>query len=239
MKFYQFLKPISSFKIQTRCVPPFMLFAGSQMLGTGLPTCVSGVASHRGQTVGRLLERLQACAPRPVPREMAPGAPALLLLSLLSLPGLPPRAAACPAACRCYSATVECGALRLRVVPPGIPPGTQTLFLQDNSIARLEPGILAPLASLRHLYLHNNSLHALESGAFRTQSRLLELALTGNRLRGLRVGAFAGLAQLRVLYLAGNQLVQLLDFTFLHLQVRWEECARRSSCTATCPTGLE
>lgn len=56
---------------------------------------------------------------------MAPGAPALLLLSLLSLPGLSPRAAGCPAACRCYSATVECGALRLRVVPPGIPPGTQ------------------------------------------------------------------------------------------------------------------
>ncbi|XP_067568582.1 leucine-rich repeat-containing protein 24 isoform X4 [Pseudorca crassidens] len=149
---------------------------------------------------------------------MAPGAPALLLLSLLSLPGLPPRAAACPAACRCYSATVECGALRLRLVPSGIPPGTQTLFLQDNSIARLEPGTLAPLASLRRLYLHNNSLRALEPGAFRAQSRLLELALTGNQLRGLRVGAFAGLAQLRVLYLAGNQLVQLLDFTFLHLQ---------------------
>ncbi|XP_055288205.1 leucine-rich repeat-containing protein 24 isoform X3 [Moschus berezovskii] len=195
-----------------------MLFAGSQMLGTGLPTCVSGIASHRGRTVGRLLKRLQVRGLRPVPREMAPGAPALLLLSLLSLPGLPPLAAGCPTACRCYSATVECGALRLRVVPPGIPPGTQTLFLQDNSIARLEPGILASLASLRHLYLHNNSLHALESGAFRAQSRLLELALTGNRLRGLRVGAFAGLAQLRVLYLAGNQLVQLLDFTFLHLQ---------------------
>lgn len=216
--FYYVLKPISSFKTQTPCVPPFRLFPGSQMLGTGLPTYVSGVASHRGQTVERLLGRLQVCGLQPVPREMAPGAPALLLLSLLSLPGLPPRAAACPAACRCYSATVECGALRLRVVPPGIPPGTQTLFLQDNSIARLEPGILAPLASLRHLYLHNNSLHALESGAFRAQSRLLELALTGNRLRGLRVGAFAGLAQLRVLYLAGNQLVQLLDFTFLHLQ---------------------
>lgn len=98
----------------------------------------------------------------------------------------------------------------------------------------MEPGILAPLASLRHLYLHNNSLHALESGAFRAQSRLLELALTGNRLRGLRVGAFAGLAQLRVLYLAGNQLVQLLDFTFLHLQVRWEECARRVEVLLHC-----
>ncbi|XP_049710373.1 leucine-rich repeat-containing protein 24 [Elephas maximus indicus] len=151
---------------------------------------------------------------------MAPGVPALLLLLLLlpsPLPGLPPRAAGCPAACRCYSATVECGALRLRAIPPGIPPGTQTLFLQDNSIARLEPGALAPLAALRRLYLHNNSLHALEPDTFRAQSRLLELALTGNRLRGLRGGAFAGLAQLRVLYLAGNQLERLLDFTFLHL----------------------
>jgi hypothetical protein len=62
---------------------------------------------------------------------MAPGALALLLLLDLllllppPLPGLPPRVTGCPAACRCYSATVECGALRLRVVPPGIPPGTQ------------------------------------------------------------------------------------------------------------------
>ncbi|KAF6100058.1 leucine rich repeat containing 24 [Phyllostomus discolor] len=148
---------------------------------------------------------------------MAQGVPALLLLLLLRLLSLPPCTAGCPADCRCYSTTVECGALQLRVVPPGIPPGTQTLFLQDNSITGLEPGILAPLAALRHLYLHNNSLRALEPGAFRAQSRLLELALTGNRLRGLRLGAFTGLAQLRVLYLAGNQLVQLLDFTFLHL----------------------
>ncbi|XP_051684671.2 leucine-rich repeat-containing protein 24 isoform X2 [Oryctolagus cuniculus] len=149
--------------------------------------------------------------------DMAPGALALLALLLLPPCRLPPRAAGCPAACRCYSATVECGALRLRVVPPGIPPGTQTLFLQDNSITRLEPGALAPLAALRRLYLHNNSLRALEAGAFRAQPCLLELALTRNRLRGLRGGAFVGLAQLRVLYLAGNQLARLVDFTFLHL----------------------
>ncbi|XP_035582994.1 leucine-rich repeat-containing protein 24 isoform X2 [Zalophus californianus] len=194
-----------------------MSFSGSQVLGAGLPTCVSGGTSHPGWTIRKPVRRLQLRGPRPVPREMAPGAPTLLLLWLLWFPDFPARAAGCPAACRCYSATVECGALRLRVVPPGIPPGTQTLFLQDNSIARLEPGVLAPLAALRRLYLHNNSLRALEPGAFRAQSRLLELALTGNRLRGLRVGAFTGLAQLRALYLAGNQLGQLLDFTFLHL----------------------
>ncbi|XP_006830850.1 PREDICTED: leucine-rich repeat-containing protein 24 [Chrysochloris asiatica] len=149
---------------------------------------------------------------------MAPGALAMLLLLLLPpLPGLPSRTAGCPSSCRCYSATVECGALRLRAIPPGIPPGTQTLFLQDNSIARLESGALAPLAALRRLYLHNNSLGALESGSFSAQPRLLELALNGNRLRGLRGSAFSGLSQLRVLYLAGNQLARLLDFTFLHL----------------------
>lgn len=111
----------------------------------------------------------------------------------------------------------------VNTLPPSAP---QTLFLQDNSLARLEPGVLAPLTALRRLYLHNNSLRALEPGAFRAQSRLLELALTGNRLRGLRAGAFAGLAQLRALYLAGNQLVQLLDFTFLHLPVRGLRGAR-------------
>lgn len=67
---------------------------------------------------------------------MAPGAPTLLLLLLgllllPLLPGLPPRATGCPAACRCYSATVECGALRLRVVPQGIPPGTQVGIMRD------------------------------------------------------------------------------------------------------------
>lgn len=153
--------------------------------------------------------------------EMAPGSLALLPLPLplllLLLPRFLPFAAGCPDACRCYSATVECGALHLRVIPSGIPPGTQTLFLQDNSIEHLETGVLAPLATLRHLYLHNNSLRFLEPGAFHAQSRLLELALTGNRLQGLRVGTFTGLTQLRTLYLAGNQLVQLLDFTFLHL----------------------
>ncbi|KAM8937071.1 leucine-rich repeat-containing protein 24 isoform 2-T2 [Lycaon pictus] len=198
------------------CRPP-STFSGSQVSGAGPPTCVSGGTSHPGWTIRRPRWRPQLRGRPPVPWEMAPGAPTLLLLWLLWLPGCPPRAAGCPAACRCYSATVECGALRLRGVPPGIPPGTQTLFLQDNSIARLDPGVLAPLAALRRLYLHNNSLRALEPGAFRAQSRLLELALTGNRLRGLRVGAFAGLAQLRALYLAGNQLGQLLDFTFLHL----------------------
>lgn len=80
---------------------------------------------------------------------MAPGAPALLLLLLgllllPLLPGLPPRATGCPAACRCYSATVECGALRLRVVPPGIPPGTQVGTMWDWRALDWSSGLQCP-----------------------------------------------------------------------------------------------
>lgn len=77
---------------------------------------------------------------------MDSGAPALLLLSLLCLPRC---AVGCPAACRCYSATVECGALRLRVIPPGIPPGTQvgTLWvagLRASSASDVEGRVCEP-----------------------------------------------------------------------------------------------
>lgn len=61
-------------------------------------------------------------------QEMASRAPMLLLLLLL--PSCPE---GCPAACHCYSATVECGALRLRVIPQGIPPGTQVGSISQAS----------------------------------------------------------------------------------------------------------
>lgn len=69
-----------------------------------------------------LARRLQLPGAQPLPQEMALRALALLLLLP---PSFLPHAAGCPAACRCYSTTVECGALQLRVVPPGVPPGTQ------------------------------------------------------------------------------------------------------------------
>lgn len=99
-----------------------MLFADSQVLGPGLAKLFQEVLPIWDPIVAKLVRRLPLCG---WPREMASGAPALLLLSLLCLPSLPPGATSCPAACRCYSTTVECGALGLHVVPPGIPPGTQ------------------------------------------------------------------------------------------------------------------
>ncbi|XP_034619635.1 leucine-rich repeat-containing protein 24 [Trachemys scripta elegans] len=137
----------------------------------------------------------------------------LLLLALLAL-----RTNGCPATCRCYSMTVECGSLGLKEIPASIHPSTQTVFLQDNSITQIHQQDLAALRGLHYLYMQNNTISALEPGAFRSQQHLLELALNGNRIHLLNSSIFKGLEHLRVLYLAGNQITKLLDFTFCDLQ---------------------
>ncbi|XP_072566655.1 leucine-rich repeat-containing protein 24-like isoform X1 [Paramormyrops kingsleyae] len=124
----------------------------------------------------------------------------------------------CPAGCRCYSLTVECGSMGLKEFPQNIPPITQTIFLQDNAIGQVRWRDLSRLASLRYLYLQHNGLSALEPGAFRSQGQLLELALNGNRIHLVTPDVFMGLAHLRVLYLASNQITRLQDFTFRGLQ---------------------
>ncbi|TFJ97036.1 ABC transporter ATP-binding protein [Platysternon megacephalum] len=137
----------------------------------------------------------------------------LLLLGLLAL-----RTDGCPATCRCYSMTVECGSLGLKEIPASIHPSTQTVFLQDNSIAQIHQQDLVALRDLQYLYMQNNTISALEPGAFHSQRHLLELALNGNRLHLLNSSIFKGLEHLRVLYLAGNRITKLLDCTFCNLQ---------------------
>ncbi|XP_067416203.1 leucine-rich repeat-containing protein 24 [Emydura macquarii macquarii] len=136
----------------------------------------------------------------------------VLLLGLLAL-----RTNGCPATCRCYSMTVECGSLGLQEIPASIHPSTQTVFLQDNGITQIHQQDLAALRGLRYLYMQNNTISALEPGAFRSQQHLRELALNGNRVHLLNSSVFKGLEHLRVLYLAGNQITKLLDFTFCDL----------------------
>ncbi|XP_038616484.1 leucine-rich repeat-containing protein 24 [Tachyglossus aculeatus] len=149
---------------------------------------------------------------------MAPGESKALPTLFPLLGFLLLRGQACPAPCRCYGTTVECGSLGLRDVPAGIHPSTQTVFLQDNGIRQIQRRDLERLPALRYLYVQNNSIWALEAGAFRGQRRLLELALDANRVHLLHGGVFKGLDRLRVLYLAGNHITRLLDFTFHHLR---------------------
>uniref|UniRef100_A0A087X727 Leucine rich repeat containing 24 n=1 Tax=Poecilia formosa TaxID=48698 RepID=A0A087X727_POEFO len=144
----------------------------------------------------------------------------VLLLSLLLLSPRPSLGVSspCPAGCRCYSLTVECGSTDLRDIPRLIPPSTQTIFLQDNVISQIRRVDLTLLKHLHYLYLQNNTISGVEPGSFRDQSHLLELALNGNRIHLLTPNMLQGLEQLRILYLSGNDITRLLDYTFQDLQ---------------------
>ncbi|KAM4687617.1 leucine-rich repeat-containing protein 24 [Discoglossus pictus] len=124
----------------------------------------------------------------------------------------------CPAECRCYSMTVECGSKGLKTIPSNIHPSTQTVFLQDNAIIQIQQQDLSPLSGLQYLYIQNNTISGLEPGAFKAQQHLVELALNGNRIHLINSSIFKGLEHLRVLYLAGNQITRLLAYTFSNLQ---------------------
>lgn len=62
---------------------------------------------------------------------MAPAESPLVSLLLLGLIAL--QARTCPATCRCYSMTVECGSLGLREIPASIHPATQVSLRQESS----------------------------------------------------------------------------------------------------------
>ncbi|XP_008332942.1 leucine-rich repeat-containing protein 24 [Cynoglossus semilaevis] len=139
-------------------------------------------------------------------------------LFLLTLTLLPQGRLGCPAGCRCYSLTVECGSVGIKEIPQGVPSLTKTIFLQDNAIVQIRLLDLTQLGSLHYLYLQNNSISALEPGAFLSQGQLLELALNGNLIHLVTADMFRGLEHLRILYLAGNQITRVQDHTFRGLQ---------------------
>ncbi|XP_030228716.1 leucine-rich repeat-containing protein 24 [Gadus morhua] len=152
---------------------------------------------------------------------MGPHSPVLCLLSLLLLLWSLSQGhgtISCPANCRCYSLTVECGSMGIRDVPKHVPPTTQTIFLQDNMIGQIRRKDLPQLRRLHYLYLQNNTISAVEAGSFQNQHQLLELALNGNRIHLVTAEMFQGLEHLRILYLAGNDITQLQDYTFRGLQ---------------------
>ncbi|XP_053323510.1 leucine-rich repeat-containing protein 24 [Spea bombifrons] len=154
----------------------------------------------------------------PRPCKMASLDQMLLIIGFLLLTFLVLRSHSCPAECRCYSMTVECGSKGLKSIPQNIHPSTQTMFLQDNAITQIQQQDLSPLSGLQYLYIQNNSISGLEAGAFTTQQHLVELALNGNRIHLINSSIFKGLEHLRVLYLAGNQITRLLAYTFSNLQ---------------------
>nr|XP_032813789.1 leucine-rich repeat-containing protein 15-like [Petromyzon marinus] len=144
-----------------------------------------------------------------------------------------------PSQCSCSGTTVDCRSKRHASVPAGIPTNAQILYLHDNQITKLEPGVFNSLVALCLRLLRSEELASLPTGVFDKLTQLTLLELQNNQLKGVPRGAFdkrsqhcqerflrseklvslpAGLfdrlVNLQQLYLGGNQLSALPDGVF-------------------------
>ncbi|XP_007430315.1 reticulon-4 receptor-like 2 [Python bivittatus] len=140
-------------------------------------------------------------------------APTFLLLLTL-----PFGSSMCPMLCTCYFSppTVSCQANNFSSVPRILPPNAQRLFLQNNLIGTLRPGMFGP--SLITLWLYSNNISLIQPGTFRHLQVLEELDLGDNHnLRTLEPDTFRGLERLQSLHLYRCQLSSLPNTIFHNL----------------------
>ncbi|XP_075440725.1 reticulon-4 receptor-like 2 [Ascaphus truei] len=163
----------------------------------------------------------------------------LLPLSLSYPPPGSPSLSPCPSLCTCYPSppTASCQSHNLSRVPSPLPALARRVFLQNNHISELGPGLFSPLTSV--LWLFSNRISLLRPGAFQGLEQLEELDLGNNpslpplqpdtfhglsSLRSLHLyrchihrlpaGLFRGLTSLRYLYLQHNHLTRLPEGLF-------------------------
>ncbi|XP_072336186.1 leucine-rich repeat neuronal protein 3-like [Scyliorhinus torazame] len=102
--------------------------------------------------------------------------------------------------------TVDCNDFLMTQVPANLPEGTQTLLLQSNRIAKIEPGELEHLVNLTELDLSQNSFSQIEDFSLKNMNNLLVLHLEENQLTELSGGGLSALRNLQELYLNHNRL---------------------------------
>nr|6BXC_C Chain C, Variable Lymphocyte Receptor 9 (VLR9) [Petromyzon marinus]6BXC_D Chain D, Variable Lymphocyte Receptor 9 (VLR9) [Petromyzon marinus]6BXE_A Chain A, Variable lymphocyte receptor diversity region [Petromyzon marinus]6BXE_B Chain B, Variable lymphocyte receptor diversity region [Petromyzon marinus] len=111
---------------------------------------------------------------------------------------------ACPSQCSCSGTTVDCSGKSLASVPGGIPTTTQVLYLYDNQITKLEPGVFDRLVNLQQLWLEINQLTSLPAGVFDNLTQLSILNMHTNQLKSIPRGAFDNLKSLTHIWLLNN-----------------------------------
>ncbi|KAM9851196.1 matrix-remodeling-associated protein 5-like [Aulostomus maculatus] len=142
-----------------------------------------------------------------------------VVLALLALTPVVPRAQACPRSCNCYQASeVHCTFRSLLTIPPGLPAHTRRINLGFNSISRIQESSLAGLKRLELLMLHSNDIHHLPDALFRDMKSLQILKLSYNKLREISSSlTFSGLTSLLRLYLDHNLLQHIHPRALLQL----------------------
>ena len=105
------------------------------------------------------------------------------------------------------------GNISLNAIEPfafkGIAGTLVKLYLDNNNIDDLHPGVFDGLSILEDLYLTFNKLSGIRLGVFDTLGSLTFLSLEENRISDLTPGVFRGLTKLRELRLDVNRLTEL------------------------------
>lgn len=126
--------------------------------------------------------------------------PCLLLVLSFFVPVSP---LDCPDKCICTSTTVKCLHQNLISIPQPLPANTTALFLNGNNITHLtEDSFPAPLEFLKDLYLSENQIEQVDPGVFGNLPSLHSLDLSNNRMLNFSPDAFPENNKLQVLNLS-------------------------------------
>lgn len=90
------------------------------------------------------------------------------------------------------------------------------LYLQSNSIAKLEPKTFSKLEKLEVLDLSENKLTTLNEALFKNNIKLEYLNINDNKLLRIVPEAFRNLKSLQKIWLSNNEITHLPNNTFLH-----------------------
>ncbi len=101
------------------------------------------------------------------------------------------------------------------------------LFLANNQITSIQPGVFRGLPELLALNLLNNristiQISTIQPGMFQGLSDLANLNLNGNQITSIQPGSFQELTNLRSLSLNNNQIISIQPGTFQGLPNLWE-----------------
>nr|AAT70324.1 variable lymphocyte receptor [Petromyzon marinus] len=165
------------------------------------------------------------------------------IATLVAFGALVQSAVACPSQCSCDQTLVNCQNIRLASVPAGIPTDKQRLWLNNNQITKLEPGVFDHLVNLQQLYFNSNKLTAIPTGVFDKLTQPTQLDLNDNHLKSIPRGAFDNLKSLTHIYLYNNpwdcecrDIMYLRNWVADHTSIvmRWDGKAVNDPDSAKC-----
>ncbi|XP_068105667.1 nyctalopin-like [Hyperolius riggenbachi] len=125
----------------------------------------------------------------------------------------------CPSLCQCSSDyDIYCYNLGIEDLPPDLPTSAVSLNLAGNHLRILHFDAFRAVPSLQILWLNENNLTFLYPGVFIALSNLKEINLSKNpRLSYLHINTFRGLSSLASLDLSYCNIYEVHPFVFSHL----------------------